>query len=450
VLNTNILKLFSIIEKSSKLADSTRTIIYITTEYTTKYKTLAITNKALTISNLSKCYSIGKQKESSFRGALLRLFKKKVKFEKDFWAIEGVSFDLKQGEVLGIIGNNGAGKSTLLKILSKITRPTNGRIEINGRLASLLEVGTGFHPELTGRENIFLNGTILGMTKKEVSEKFDEIVEFSGVKKFIDTPVKHYSSGMYVRLAFSVAAHLEPEILIIDEVLAVGDVDFQKKCIGKMGSIAENGRTIIFVSHNMAAIQNLCSRAIFLNKGKIEYDGDPSDCIDYYINKNKNRVHPSLSQIQERKGAGEFIFNKHLFFNKGKDSNRFNLGSNLTLELEIKAQGKDVIHDLRIDLGLNNLRNERISWLSSSLQEKHTIIDDKNKVKILFDIESPNLIPGVYDFTLNLIVNGKNQDWIPNVCKFEILEAPFFQSGNFPPNNQGDLLLKHSFKVIEE
>ena len=199
------------------------------------------------------------------------------------WALKDISFSVNHGEVLGIIGRNGAGKSSLLKILSKVTSPTKGQIMLNGRVASLLEVGTGFHPELTGRENIFLNGAILGMTKREITQKFDEIVAFSGVEKYIDTPVKRYSSGMYVRLAFAVAAHLEPEILIVDEVLAVGDVDFQKKCMGKMKDVARHGRTVIFVSHNMEAVKNLCTRAILMEHGTILSEGLPSDVVETYL-----------------------------------------------------------------------------------------------------------------------------------------------------------------------
>lgn len=205
------------------------------------------------------------------------------------WVLQDISFSVNQGEVLGIIGHNGAGKSSLLKILSKVTSPTKGRITLNGRVASLLEVGTGFNPELTGRENIYLNGAILGMTKKEIDRKFNEIVSFSGVEKYIDTPVKRYSSGMYVRLAFAVAAHLEPEILIVDEVLAVGDVDFQKKCIGKMKDVASNGRTVLFVSHNMEAIKNLCSRALLMEHGTIVSEGSPSQVIEMYLN-NRNKA----------------------------------------------------------------------------------------------------------------------------------------------------------------
>jgi lipopolysaccharide transport system ATP-binding protein len=238
---------------------------------------------AIKVSNISKRYTIGAQKDGSLRGTLAGLVKgKSAKNTQDFWALKEVSFEIKRGDVLGIIGKNGAGKSTLLKVLSQITKPSSGKIEINGRIASLLEVGTGFHPELTGRENIYLNGTILGMTRKEVKEKFDEIVEFSGVQKFIDTPVKHYSSGMYVRLAFAVAAHLEPEILIIDEVLAVGDAEFQKKCMGKMKEVAGKGRTVLFVSHNLSAVASLCNKGIVLNQGSLEFTGSASEAINFY------------------------------------------------------------------------------------------------------------------------------------------------------------------------
>jgi lipopolysaccharide transport system ATP-binding protein len=202
---------------------------------------------------------------------------------EEFWALKDVNFEVKRGEVIGIIGRNGAGKSTLLKLLSRITEPTAGRIRLCGRVASLLEVGTGFHPELTGRENIFLNGAILGMTRREIRGKFDEIVRFAEVEKFLDTPVKHYSSGMYVRLAFAVAAHLEPEIIVVDEVLAVGDTKFQEKCLGKMKDVATQGRTVLFVSHNMAAIQNLCTRSLLLDRGRLQYDGSSGNCVHSYL-----------------------------------------------------------------------------------------------------------------------------------------------------------------------
>lgn len=278
-------------------------------------------NKDIAISaeNISKCYRIGLKDEvrNSFAETFINILKSPAnnyrkyrslyRFDQSeteaadiIWALRDVSFDIRKGEVIGIIGRNGAGKSTLLKILSRITVPTDGRAIISGRVSSLLEVGTGFHEELTGRENIYLNGTILGMTKKEVDRKLDEIIDFSGVERFIDTPVKRFSSGMKVRLAFSVAAHLEPEILLIDEVLAVGDAAFQKKCLNKMENVGQRGRTVIFVSHNMPAVARLCNRVILFDKGRIIRDGDTHDVVNDYLNSGHGttaeRVWPDLGK----------------------------------------------------------------------------------------------------------------------------------------------------------
>lgn len=251
-------------------------------------------NPAVRVEHLSKQYRIGGPQTSykTLRESLMAMVTAPVRrlrggaqVPRTFWALDDVSFEVGQGEAVGIIGRNGAGKSTLLKILSRITRPTRGRAELFGRVSALLEVGTGFHGELTGRENIFLNGAILGMQRKEIMRKFDQIVDFAGIEKFLDTPVKYYSSGMYVRLAFAVAAHLEPEILVVDEVLAVGDAEFQKKCLTKMGSAASEGRTVLFVSHNMSAIQDLCSTAFWLDRGQIVYSGDSKSTVAAYLSR---------------------------------------------------------------------------------------------------------------------------------------------------------------------
>ncbi len=239
--------------------------------------------------NLSKLYYLGGAKSDSVRDAVMNFVKRPTlaaKEKSELWALRDVSFTLAEGETLGIIGNNGAGKSTLLKILSRITKPTGGTVEMHGRVGSLLEVGTGFHNELTGRENIFLNGAILGMHRHEIEKKFDEIVDFSEIEKFLDTPVKHYSSGMYMRLAFAVAAHLDPEILIVDEVLAVGDANFQRKCLNKMKDVSQSGRTVLFVSHDMAAVTRICSRAIALNAGKVVLTGDAATVVREYLHSN--------------------------------------------------------------------------------------------------------------------------------------------------------------------
>jgi lipopolysaccharide transport system ATP-binding protein len=247
--------------------------------------------------NVSKMYQLGLTHEDFLANKFLNLFtglfrssEKKTRSREELWALKNVSFDIYPGEVVGIIGRNGAGKSTLLKVLSRITEPSEGEIRIKGRVASLLEVGTGFHPELTGKENIYLNGAILGMTKDEIDSKFDQIVEFAEISQFVDTPVKRYSSGMYVRLAFSVAAHIEPEILIVDEVLAVGDARFQKKCLGKMDEVAKQGRTVLFVSHNMAAVEQLCHKGLLIQAGEISYFGEVHECTKKYLGAHKGTV----------------------------------------------------------------------------------------------------------------------------------------------------------------
>ncbi len=249
-----------------------------------------MSDRMITVEGLGKDYALGGPRKLDIRSGPLRNIRTLFGGDKErFWALRDVSFNIERGEALGIIGRNGAGKSTLLKLLSRITMPSEGRFTINGRVSSLLEVGTGFHPELSGRENIYLNGTILGMRRSEVKRKFDEIVEFSGVERFLENPVKHYSSGQKVRLAFAVAAHLEPEVLIIDEVLAVGDIEFQRKCLGKMKDVTSSGRTILFVSHNMSAINSLCSRCMLLSDGHVEAIGDTSRIIDQYVHHNDDK-----------------------------------------------------------------------------------------------------------------------------------------------------------------
>jgi len=306
----------------------------------------AMPHSAITIENLGKRYTIDHQRangdamrhaiEGAIRAPLAWLrsgWPKKIQ-RMDFWALRDVSFQVEQGEVVGIIGSNGAGKSTLLKLLSRITAPTEGRIRIDGRIASLLEVGTGFHQELTGRENIFLNGAILGMTRAEIVRKFDEIVEFSGIEEFLDTPVKRYSSGMYVRLAFAVAAHLEPEILIVDEVLAVGDAAFQKKCLGKMGSFAQSGRTVLFVSHNMEAVRTLCHRCVWLRDGRLHKDGKADEIIEAYFNSISNE----LSFSSANPDFGLIIQKVVLKNDRGEESSQFHPGEDLIVEISYDAQ----------------------------------------------------------------------------------------------------------------
>src|ERR1700722_10346942 len=304
-----------------------------------------MTDTVISIENLGKRYTIGHRRANgdgmrhAIEGAIrapvswLRSRRQERLQQMDFWALKNVSLRVKQGEVVGIIGRNGAGKSTLLKLLSRITVPTQGKIRIDGRIASILEVGTGFHQELTGRENIFLNGAILGMTRAEIIRKFDEIVEFSGVEEFLDTPVKRYSSGMYVRLAFAVAAHLEPEILIVDEVLAVGDAAFQKKCLGKMGSFAESGRTVLFVSHNMQAVRNLCQRCIWMKDGRLHKDGKADEIVDDYFNNISEEQSFSCTNPDYGLTVQKVVLRNDL----GKETSQFCPGDDLTVEISYDA-----------------------------------------------------------------------------------------------------------------
>jgi lipopolysaccharide transport system ATP-binding protein len=300
---------------------------------------------AVSIENLGKRYSITHKggTRDGLRHALERAVRQPFAWAKsdwrrskpeDFWALRGVSLEIQPGEVVGIIGRNGAGKSTLLKLLSRITVPTEGRICVNGRVASLLEVGTGFHQELTGRENIFLNGAVLGMSRSEIIRKFDEIVAFSEVEEFLDTPVKRYSSGMYVRLAFAVAAHLEPEILIVDEVLAVGDAAFQKKCLGKMGSFAQSGRTVLFVSHNMEAVRSLCQRCVWMKNGRVHGDGKCEEVIESYF----NEVSSEQSFFYQNAEYGLTIERVVLKNYRGEETTQFRPGEDLTVEVSYKAE----------------------------------------------------------------------------------------------------------------
>jgi lipopolysaccharide transport system ATP-binding protein len=273
-----------------------------------------MSNAAIRIEGLGKRYRIGVRSTGDLRDTIAEVFSRSTRVlagrrrpqapDHTFWALRDVTFDVPAGEVLGVVGPNGAGKSTLLKILSRITDPTTGRVEGYGRVGSLLEVGTGFHPELTGRDNVYLNGSILGMRRSEVDAKFDEIVEFSGVERFLDTPVKRYSSGMFVRLAFAVAAHLDPEILIVDEVLSVGDSEFQRRCLNKMEGVARGGRTVLMVSHNMASVQSLCSRAVLLRHGRVILDAEPSETVAAYLRGLESAAAEDLDARQDRTGEG--------------------------------------------------------------------------------------------------------------------------------------------------
>lgn len=327
-----------------------------------------------------------------------------TKADSDYvYALKDISFEVKQGEVLGVIGRNGAGKSTLLKILSRVTTPTSGQIKAKGRIASLLEVGTGFHPELTGRENIYLNGAILGMRKAEIRANFDEIVEFSGCERYIDTPVKRYSSGMYVRLAFAVAAHLEPEILIVDEVLAVGDAEFQKKCIGKMKDVAGHGRTVIFVSHNMAAVKMLCENAVVLSEGKIRMVAPTYKCIDVYHGAQSSSASEILSNLRT---LDRDVAIKSVMIN-GERSNEITLSSGQdTLQVAIEAW-LDHPKTIDLELILSDLHGTRLAMFAPSHQKAYTAVSPAGQCKIYYTIQLPKRL-NKGDFLVHLYLTYPN------------------------------------------
>lgn len=397
-----------------------------------------MSNTVIRVENLSKKYIIGHQQQERYTAlrdvitnkvkSLGNLINPKAKVEnpafEEFWALKDISFEIKQGDRVGIIGRNGAGKSTLLKILSRITEPTSGKISIKGRVASLLEVGTGFHPELTGRENIYLNGAILGMDRFEIKRKFDEIVAFAEVEKFLDTPVKRYSSGMYVRLAFAVAAHLEPEILIVDEVLAVGDAQFQKKCLGKMENVAEKeGRTVIFVSHNMGAIKSLCENSIWLNLGSLKAYGDSRNIIRDYMNLSVDNQDNQISKHQHIRGNGAVIIEKaRLLSNENIVQNAFLIGEPFYIQISYKVtrsiEGSFWIFVSTVEGNVVFSSFQKDVTPSISLHEDGAVSVDINSVKLL---------PGIYLLSTGIFGVSDVVDWVENAARFEIL--PQFQDG---------------------
>lgn len=343
---------------------------------------------------------------------------------EEFWALKDVSFEVKQGERIGIIGRNGAGKSTLLKILSRITEPTTGRVAIKGRVASLLEVGTGFHPELTGRENIFLNGAILGMSRAEIKKNFDKIVDFAGIEKFLDTPVKRYSNGMYVRLAFSVAAHLEPEILVIDEVLAVGDAQFQKKCLGKMEEVGKEGRTVLFVSHNMGAVRSLCSKACLLNNGEMAYYGQVDRTVECYISSNDikqiGKVDLTNHQRNSKYSPMKAITEAWIETYEGKISYDLFIGIPFRVCFKFKAQRK--IKDPMVGITIKNIYGETVTYINSRHIKK--FFNDTDRGTVRFDLGVVPLMPGKYILTVQLYENVESYvDVLVDVLSFTVLSS---------------------------
>jgi lipopolysaccharide transport system ATP-binding protein len=362
------------------------------------------------------------------------------------WALKNVSFEVKQGEIVGIIGRNGAGKSTLLKILSRITEPTEGRAEVYGRVGSLLEVGTGFHPELTGRENVYLNGAILGMRKAEIDRKFDEIVAFADVEKFLDTPVKHYSSGMSVRLAFAVAAHLEPEILIVDEVLAVGDAAFQKKCLGKMRDVTREGRTVLIVSHNMAAIQGLCSKCYLLSSGQLVAEGPPRSVVEGYLADVSVATPALLGQRRDRQGSGEIQFLEVAILDaKGRPVDVALSGQDIAIVVSYRSRDEKPISRLDVHITFSTTLGQ-FMFNCSSEGSGHPFEVLPPSGQVVCHIPELPLAPGQYVFSLFSTVGGVIADWVQEAGCLHVAAGDYFGTGQLRTHEEG-FLVKHKWTV---
>jgi lipopolysaccharide transport system ATP-binding protein len=400
-----------------------------------------VSDLAIHTENLSKQYRLGTQaaiygslRESlatGFRAPFRAMRGERPERRPLLWALRDIDLEVPWGEVLGVIGRNGAGKSTLLKILARVTYPSAGRARVYGRVGSLLEVGTGFHPELTGRENIYLNGAILGMRRSEIRRKYDAIVDFAGLEAFLDTPVKRYSSGMYMRLAFSVAAHLEPEILIVDEVLAVGDTAFQRKCLGKMGSVAREGRTILFVSHNMPAIQSLCHRALWLEQGRIMDEGPPADLVQRYLESEVSTTDVSLDERQDRSGDGSARITS-LEIASTEPGGVIRPGSRLRLRIGYRsdrpvkrAQFVVTISD-HLDVGLFLLHSEFTNPLPEVLPPTGVVTCETDPI---------NLTPGACVVHVELLQGNVQADLVPYAGSFDVADADVYGTGMLPPRD---------------
>jgi len=427
-------------------------------------------NYAIKVDGISKCYRLGLEEKihDTIGGAFFDLIKSPLKNFQYYrslytfddtspedsqadilWALKDVSFDVKKGESVGIIGRNGSGKSTLLKIISKITSPTKGYAQVRGKVSSLLEVGTGFHPELSGKENVYLNGTILGMRKKEIDSKYDEIVDFSGIKRFINTPVKRYSSGMRVRLAFAVAAHLEPEVLLIDEVLAVGDAEFQKKCLGKMGDVTKQGRTVLFVSHQMAAVEQLCDRVIWLQDGVVRKCGPATEIIGEYLNDRQGAgIGPGgdLSAIQREPGM-EPVFIRGTINGEPFQEHNFVIPLKpLTIELELNIPRPLV--KMNIAINFKNFKEECVysvntRWVMGKFDLK------RETYKVVCEIDKLPLAPNTYKIFLMLRADDFVVDWLGNVLDIEVLRGDVYGTGELPNKQQGYFLSESKWNVEE-
>jgi lipopolysaccharide transport system ATP-binding protein len=409
----------------------------------------------IVVENLSKRYLIGHQKnggglrhqlESALRNPLNWL-RQKAETREEFWALKDLSFEIKRGEVTGIVGRNGAGKSTLLKILSRITEPTSGRITIDGRVASLLEVGTGFHGDLTGRENIFLNGAILGMSRSEIKRKFDQIVAFSEVERFLDTPVKYYSSGMYVRLAFAVAAHLEPEILIVDEVLAVGDAEFQKRCLGKMHSVAAEGRTVLFVSHNLAVVRILCERGILLKQGKLAMTDSVDRVADAYMQASIETTGHSVSLAKPHNAVDLWMESVHLLCN-GRPCSSMQFGDNLSLA--VKFRSEKPIQKPIIGYLIRSSRGENAVIANNYFLPSSAYADPVSEGTIVCNLGPVPLMAGSYSISFWLCRDPHEHHHAEDVLQFHVEEKDIWGTGKLPHKSLSCLWWPTEFEFVED
>lgn len=419
-------------------------------------------NVAIRVEGLGKEYRIGKKVDRyrTLRDTLSSAAKAPIKRAMDLlhgqaygaaglsetiWALKDVSFEVKHGEVLGIVGSNGAGKSTLLKILSRITEPTEGYADIYGRVGSLLEVGTGFHQELTGRENIYLNGAILGMPRVEIDRKFDEIVAFSGVEEFIDTPIKHYSSGMGLRLGFAVAAHLEPEILVVDEVLAVGDAAFQKKCLGKMGEVAQAGRTVLFVSHNMVAVQGLCQSAIVLDHGRVVFQGETQPAIDLYLQNTQSEREAVLAERNDRQGDQTLRFTQvRILDMNGQEVDKVISGHDYCLRFYYKARKSLKAANVLMSLTVLDQQVQLLNLNSEDTGDDSLDIYPDGYFECVW--KNLNLLGGTYDCGLFCSINGQLADWVEAGFSLEVVNGDFFGTGKlYVKRRRAKILVPHSW-----
>lgn len=370
-----------------------------------------------------------------------------IKKRQTFWPLRDVSFSVGQGEVVGIIGSNGAGKSTLLKILSRIISPTLGSATIRGRVSSLIEVGTGFNANMTGRDNIFLNASLHGLARSQIVARLDEIVEFSGVEKFIDTPVKHYSSGMYSRLAFSVAAHLDPDLLFVDEVLAVGDIAFQQKCLNRFSEMVGGSRTVLFVSHNLGAVSNICSKVLWLDQGQVRYFGSTEDGIAEYYKAMIPAKAQSLDMRHERTGTGDLRFSSISFYDCNmQPCDRLRSGQDVVIGLKYQARPEKIepIRDLSISVVFKNDKGQRLFGTPSEVLPTALPAKINSEGEYLIRIPQLPLLPGIYDLDLGCIINRATTDKLISAKRLIVTESDFFGTGRLPPNQQGDILVKFS------